>query len=1043
MKIVIIIVAILALVTNVLCQNEPITSPKLVFVTNVGGVVEDVSFNEPIWNSAKATVESLGGSAFFYESATFEDQETNLRTGIETDNADIGLSAGFLMADAVKAVAKSNLDKVFGLLDFTYDPPIENTVTATFREDQAGYLAGVLAGSLTKRAACIGAFPIPAILKFCGGFRSGFIAAANSPEATVRVEFIPDFLAPELGADAARRFIDLGAGVIFAAAGPTGSGGILEAASLGTYVIGVDADEYFSTFQSGAAAGSEFLLTSAVKRLDVATEVLVSEFASGEWRSGNKVFDVRADGVRLAPCHDSCEAAWTDEVVTAVSAAEQGLRQLIIDTGVDAASGELSWIGATLDGLFTKLTPWVSPSLGAVPTARSGHVAGVLDDGFFVAFGGVDVFGVPLSSTAMTNISAGTSFEWTALADNAAAPSARFDFAGGVWHPTSGGAAQLAVFGGAESASVAFADVWIFDPASGWRQLPTSGSAPSARSGHAASIVGDTLYVFGGRSTSFDVLGDFYALNLDGGQWSRIDGANGPAPRTDAASAGLLERGFFMYGGLESTGVAYTDEFWLFSSDAAEWRLISAGDAGSTSAAHPPPLGKASLVATDRDGLLLYGGQEALTLSSTLWHYGLFADAWSVVRPATEVTPGAIIGASAAIFADWRAPSVPDPRSGQRLRNRLVLFGGASRRGPNNDLWVYGIEPVEQQEQRYFVCSDKQFYVDYTGTVETDFDDVWLDDYACDEYIDCDNLFDEGADCSPSAEATLIAFGVVGALSCIYILAMAVVTIVYRETIVIRGASIHFLMLFLFGALWLQCTIFLFLVMPTDATCGIIAWFLPISFTIMYGSLFAKEWRIAQLTAKQQQLQRLVITNGMLFGIVAALLFVDVVILAVWMGVDAPSAELRQEDDDDNADKYHVECHSEHGTIFFWVLVGYNLLLLAIGAVQAWRTRNANSVLGESTFLALSVYSLLFMSVFVLPLLFLVNDKPTSLFIIVCTAITLAVFITVSLIFAPKCYTLFVKNVRTTSFSMATTGNTTSARGQSSVLQHANLTDSR
>ena len=93
--------------------------------------------------------------------------------------------------------------------------------------------------------------------------------------------------------------------MIFGAGGQTGSGGVSAATAQGVWGIGVDQDEYFSTFDGGAAPGSEYLASSAVKRVDLGVFLKIVDALKGEFAGG--IFGLTAEngGITYAPFHDA------------------------------------------------------------------------------------------------------------------------------------------------------------------------------------------------------------------------------------------------------------------------------------------------------------------------------------------------------------------------------------------------------------------------------------------------------------------------------------------------------------------------------------------------------------------------------------------------------------------------------------------------------------------------------------------------------------------------------------------------------------------
>jgi basic membrane lipoprotein Med (substrate-binding protein (PBP1-ABC) superfamily) len=213
-----------------------------------------------------------------------------------------------------------------------------------FREDQAGFLVGAMAALMTQSGTIAGVYgiDIPPVIKFRNGYEQG--ARYINPDINVLGVYIDSFTAPDRGAAAAEQFIGDGADIIFGAGGPTGSGAIAFAATQEGVVgvIGVDQDEYFTTFGGGETPGAERLITSALKRVDNGVYQLL-EIAAGtdatNWPGGSiYVLEVANDGIAFAPAHD---AAVPQEVTDRVTEILEGIRSGEIETGVDPVSGAL------------------------------------------------------------------------------------------------------------------------------------------------------------------------------------------------------------------------------------------------------------------------------------------------------------------------------------------------------------------------------------------------------------------------------------------------------------------------------------------------------------------------------------------------------------------------------------------------------------------------------------------------------------------------------------------------------------------------------
>ncbi|RIK18419.1 MAG: hypothetical protein DCC53_16470 [Chloroflexi bacterium] len=113
-----------------------------------------------------------------------------------------------------------------------------------------------------------------------------------------------------------------------------------DAAELGAWVIGVDQDEYGTTFGNGEAPGSDKIISSAVKRVDQGVYDMIEALALGESLPEGSLYlmDASVNGVGFAPAHD---AAVPEDVTAQVQAILDGMAAGEIETGVDPVTGDL------------------------------------------------------------------------------------------------------------------------------------------------------------------------------------------------------------------------------------------------------------------------------------------------------------------------------------------------------------------------------------------------------------------------------------------------------------------------------------------------------------------------------------------------------------------------------------------------------------------------------------------------------------------------------------------------------------------------------
>jgi basic membrane protein A len=258
----------------------------------------------------------FGVTGTVYTPTTPAEYEVELHQCV-TDGNQLCIGVGFLLTDAVLAAAQNNPGTKFLIIDATYDNYPANLRGTYFAMDEPGYLAGVLSARMTgsKKLGVIGGMPIPPVNLFIMGFRQG--ALCTDPTIQTLIDYTNDFVNPELGAQYARDMINQGADVIFGVAGPTGEGAVITATQSQKWGIGVDTDYFDSVFGSGSVPGAQYLLTSAMKRMDNAVYSSIADLIGGTFTSGTKVYNLANDGVGLAPYHladASISQATKDEI---------------------------------------------------------------------------------------------------------------------------------------------------------------------------------------------------------------------------------------------------------------------------------------------------------------------------------------------------------------------------------------------------------------------------------------------------------------------------------------------------------------------------------------------------------------------------------------------------------------------------------------------------------------------------------------------------------------------------------------------------------
>ena len=269
---------------------------KVGMVTDIGQL-EDKSFNEFSWKGVQDGAAAVGGTAKNIVTKDIADYKQNIQSFVD-QKYDVIVTVGFLIGTETLAAAKANPNiQFFGVDQFVAPPEPPNYQGLLFNEAQAGYLAGIVAGTLTKTnkiGAVGGREDVPPVVNYIKGYENA--AKATKPGVQVLINYVGDFNAPDKGEASAKTMIGQGADVIFQVAGLTGAGALRAACSAKIYGIGVDVDQYQSLPDSKAC-----IVTSAEKRLQTAVRDGIKRFKDKGKQSANFFNDATNDGIGYSP----------------------------------------------------------------------------------------------------------------------------------------------------------------------------------------------------------------------------------------------------------------------------------------------------------------------------------------------------------------------------------------------------------------------------------------------------------------------------------------------------------------------------------------------------------------------------------------------------------------------------------------------------------------------------------------------------------------------------------------------------------------------
>lgn len=277
------------------CNNSKVetnekTNIKVGMVSDVGGI-NDESFNQSAYEGLQQAEKDLGIEIKVIESKQASEYLGNIET-LADEGMDLIIGVGNTMAADIKTQAENYPEQQFAIIDETYDEIPKNVTPILFKENEAAFLTGLIAGKMTKtnEVGFIGGMENKVIYRFLYGYEYG-VDQAND-EADVQVQFAGTFADAAKGKSIANQMYSNKVDIILSAAGGTGLGAIESAKEQNKYAIGVDKD------QSDLAPDN--VLTSALKKVNVGVYDTVKELKNGKLAGGKeKVYGLKEDGVGI------------------------------------------------------------------------------------------------------------------------------------------------------------------------------------------------------------------------------------------------------------------------------------------------------------------------------------------------------------------------------------------------------------------------------------------------------------------------------------------------------------------------------------------------------------------------------------------------------------------------------------------------------------------------------------------------------------------------------------------------------------------------
>lgn len=312
-------------------ESAPGVETRIGLVFDVGGL-GDKSFNDAAHRGLQRANRELGVGYCYIEPGDGSDRESALRQ-FASKGFDLVVGVGFIFTDDVTKLAHEFPGTKFAGIDYSVSPDMPplppNLVGLRFREQEGSFLVGAIAGLTTKthKVGFVGGMKNPLIRKFEVGYVAGVkhvcpdcrvqsAYAGNTPQA---------FADPTMGAELAMTQYGQGVDIIYHASGKTGGGVFSAASKLGKLAIGVDSDQFHEA--------PCCVLTSMVKRVDLAVFGVARAVLEGKFRGGIRELGLAEDGVAFVDDENNAHLLTRE-----VSARARELAQQIINGEIEVPS---------------------------------------------------------------------------------------------------------------------------------------------------------------------------------------------------------------------------------------------------------------------------------------------------------------------------------------------------------------------------------------------------------------------------------------------------------------------------------------------------------------------------------------------------------------------------------------------------------------------------------------------------------------------------------------------------------------------------------
>uniref|UniRef100_A0A1X7VVZ8 G-protein coupled receptors family 3 profile domain-containing protein n=1 Tax=Amphimedon queenslandica TaxID=400682 RepID=A0A1X7VVZ8_AMPQE len=261
---------------------------------------------------------------------------------------------------------------------------------------------------------------------------------------------------------------------------------------------------------------------------------------------------------------------------------------------------------------------------------------------------------------------------------------------------------------------------------------------------------------------------------------------------------------------------------------------------------------------------------------------------------------------------------------------------------------------------------------------------------------------------------------ILGTAGLVYASIWLMINIIYRNKKVIKLSSPYLNIVIIIGAMLFYLDIILFgmdeAIIPTSVLNGLCmarVWIVVFAFTLLFGTLFAKTWRVYYIfhsSFHQRKPSKWVIKDGFLILMIGVLLIIDCVFMICFTAIPGTRLELSSVTVPSTDHSLPIQlsiCSSNHQIPVLSTLLVYKGILLIIGLFLAFETRNIKiKELNDSPLIAMCVYTTVVLSISLTPIGIILTNYVDIHYGLVGSLTMLGVTIILSTLFVPQAYRL-------------------------------------